>query len=75
MTPLSGPHKHLTEAARVCGLCACFQLGRLRAQAAINGVSELVIMEQTGHWSVATLRLSIWLGEFFRQNAAAGLGI
>jgi hypothetical protein len=32
-------------------------------------------MEQTGHWSVATLRLSIWLGEFFRQNAAAGLGI
>jgi hypothetical protein len=39
------------------------------------GVSEFVIMEQTGHRSVAILRLSIRLCELFRQNAAARLGI
>lgn len=44
-------------------------------EAAMIEVSEFVIMEQTGHRSVATLRLSIWLCELFRQNAAARLGI
>lgn len=44
-------------------------------QAAMNGVSECIIMKQTGHRSVATLRRYIRLSEMFRQNAAAGLGI
>ena len=44
-------------------------------QAAINGVSEFVIMKQTGHRSVSTLRRYIRLGEMFSQNAASGLGI
>ena len=44
-------------------------------QAAMNGVRELVIMRQTGHRSVTTLRRYIRSGELFRENAAAGLGI
>ena len=44
-------------------------------QAAMNGVSEYLIMRQTGHRSVMTLRRYIRIGEIFRQNAAAGLGI
>jgi integrase len=44
-------------------------------QAAMNGVSERVIMRQTGHRSVATLRRYIRIGEMFRENAARGLGI
>jgi integrase len=44
-------------------------------QAAMNGVSEFVIMKQTGHRSVSTLRRYIRLGEMFTQNAASGLGI
>lgn len=44
-------------------------------QAAMNGVSEFVIMKQTGHRSVTSLRRYIRLGEIFCQNAAAGLGI
>jgi len=45
------------------------------AQAAMNGVREFVIMKQTGHKTVATLRRYIRSGEIFRENAAAGLGI
>jgi integrase len=44
-------------------------------QAAMNGVSEFVIMKQTGHRSISTLRRYIRLGEMFSQNAASGLGI
>jgi integrase len=44
-------------------------------QAARNGVAERVIMQQTGHKTVATLRRYIRKGEIFRENAAAGLGI
>ena len=44
-------------------------------QAATNGVREFVIMRQTGHRSVATLRRYIRSGEIFRENAVAGLGI
>jgi integrase len=44
-------------------------------QAAMNGVSERVIMRQTGHKSTATLRRYIRIGEMFRENAARGLGI
>ncbi|MGO8751109.1 MAG: site-specific integrase [Thermoguttaceae bacterium] len=44
-------------------------------QAAMNGVREFLIMRQTGHKTVATLRRYIRSGEIFRENAAAGLGI
>lgn len=44
-------------------------------QAAMNGVREFVIMKQTGHKTVTTLRRYIRSGELFRENAAAGLGI
>jgi site-specific recombinase XerD len=44
-------------------------------QCAINGVREFMIMRQTGHKTVATLRRYIRSGEIFRENAAAGLGI
>lgn len=44
-------------------------------QAAMNGVREFVIMKQTGHKTVATLRRYIRSGEIFRENAAADLGI
>jgi integrase len=44
-------------------------------QAAMNGVREFVIMKQTGHKTVATLRRYIRSGKIFRENAAAGLGI
>jgi integrase len=44
-------------------------------QAAMNGVREFVIMRQTGHKTIATLRRHIRSGEIFRENAAAGLGI
>lgn len=44
-------------------------------RAAMNGVREFVIMKQTGHKTVATLRRYIRSGEIFRENAAAGLGI
>jgi integrase len=44
-------------------------------QASMNGVGEFVIMKQTGHRSVATLRKYIRTGEIFRINAAAGLGL
>jgi integrase len=44
-------------------------------QASMNGISEFVIMRQTGHKSTETLRKYIRLGEIFRINAAAGLGL
>lgn len=44
-------------------------------QAAMNGVREFVIQRQTGHKTVSMLRRYIRLGEIFRENAAAGLGI
>ena len=72
--------KLLKRAARRAGL-KVEELGghSLRAgcvtQAAMNGVREYVIMRQTGHKTVATLRRYIRSGEIFRENAAAGLGI
>jgi integrase len=47
----------------------------LVTQASMNGVSEFVIMKQTGHKTVDTLRRYIRLGQTFTQNAASGLGI
>lgn len=44
-------------------------------QAAMNGVPEYIIMKQTGHKTVATLRKYIRSGEIFRDNAAASLGL
>jgi integrase len=44
-------------------------------QAAMNGVREFVIMRQTGHKTVATLRRYFRSGDIFRENAASGLGI
>lgn len=44
-------------------------------QAARNGVPEPVIMQQTGHKSVAMLRQYRRRGEIFTENAAAGLGL
>jgi integrase len=44
-------------------------------QASLNGISEFVIMKQTGHVSPTTLRKYIRMGEIFRINAAAGLGL
>jgi len=42
-----------------------------------QGVSALerIIMQQTGHHDVATLRRYIRMGQIFRQNAASKLGI
>jgi integrase len=44
-------------------------------QPAMNGVREFVIMKQTGHKTIATLRRYIRSDEIFRENADAGLGI
>jgi integrase len=44
-------------------------------QGAMNGVREIVIMKQTGHRSLATLRKYIRHGEIFKQNSAASLGL
>jgi site-specific recombinase XerD len=44
-------------------------------QASMNGVGELIIMKQTGHRSLPTLRKYIRSGQLFRQNAASGLGL
>ena len=44
-------------------------------QATMNGISEFVVMKQTGHKTVETLRRYIRLGQIFTQNAASGLGI
>ncbi|HTQ57228.1 MAG TPA: site-specific integrase [Bryobacteraceae bacterium] len=47
----------------------------LATQAAMNGASELAIMRQTGHRSLATVRRYIREGTLFRDNAAAKLGL
>jgi integrase len=47
----------------------------LVTQAAMNGVSEFVIMKQTGHKSLEVLRRYIRMGQMFTENAAAALGI
>jgi integrase len=43
--------------------------------AAMAGVSERVIMQQTGHKNVAMLRRYIREGSLFRENAAAAVGL
>ncbi len=47
----------------------------LATQAAANGVPERLIMRQTRHRSVATLRRYIRQGSLFRENAAAKVGL
>jgi len=47
----------------------------LATQAAMNGASELAIMKQTGHRSLATVRKYIREGSLFRDNAATKLGL
>ena len=47
----------------------------LATQAAMNGATELAIMKQTGHRSLATVRKYIREGSLFRENAAAKLGL
>jgi integrase len=47
----------------------------LATQAAMNGASELAIMKQTGHRSLATVRKYIRDGALFRDNAATKLGL
>ncbi len=47
----------------------------LATSAAAAGVSERVIMDQTGHRSVAVLRKYIREGSLFRENAAARVGL
>jgi hypothetical protein len=56
----------------------------LATQAGMNGATELAIMKQTGHRSLAMLRRYIrggemWRyirgGEMWRKNAAASLGL
>lgn len=44
-------------------------------QAAMNGVSEFVIMKRSGHRTVASLKRYVRLGRIFTENAAASLGI
>ncbi len=47
----------------------------LATQAALNGATELTIMKQTGHRSLAMLRRYIRDGDLWRNNAAASLGL
>lgn len=47
----------------------------LATQASISGASELEIMNQTGHRSIASLRRYIRDGNLFRQNAAGKIGL
>ncbi len=47
----------------------------LATQASMSGVSELEIMSQTGHKSIATLRRYIRDGNLFRKNAAGQVGL
>jgi hypothetical protein len=43
--------------------------------AAMAGVSERIIMLQTGHKNIAVLRRYIREGSVFRENAAAAVGL
>jgi site-specific recombinase XerD len=68
------------RAARRGGLAALDYAGHslragLATQAAMNGASELAIMKQTGHRSLATVRKYIRDGALFRDNAATKLGL
>ena len=47
----------------------------LATAAAIGGASERAIMAQTGHRSTAMVRRYIRDGNFFRENAAAKVGL
>ena len=47
----------------------------LATQAYLNGASELAIMQQTGHRSLATLRKYIRDASLFRDNPAGRLGL
>jgi integrase len=47
----------------------------LATAAAMAGVSERAIQEQTGHKSLAMLRRYIRAGSLFRENAAAKIGL
>jgi integrase len=47
----------------------------LATQAYLNGATELAIMQQTGHRSLATVRKYIRGGSLFRDNPAAKLGL
>ncbi|HWQ74249.1 MAG TPA: site-specific integrase [Syntrophomonas sp.] len=47
----------------------------LATSAAMNGVSERAIMNQTGHHSQAMVRRYIREGSLFNDNAAAGVGL
>ena len=47
----------------------------LATEAALAGVSERVIMAQTGHRSVTMVRRYIRSGNLFRENAAARVGL
>lgn len=68
------------RAAGRCGLETMDYAGHslragLATQAAMNGASELAIMKQTGHRSLATVRKYIREGSLFRDNAATKLGL
>jgi integrase len=47
----------------------------LATQAYLNGATELAIMQQTGHRSLATVRKYIRQGSLFRDNPAGKLGL
>lgn len=47
----------------------------LATQAAMNGVSERAIMDQTGHKSLTVMRRYIRDGSLFRENAAGKVGL
>lgn len=57
------------------GLCGHSLRAGCVTQIAMNGVRESVIMTQTGHKTIATLRRFIRSGEMFCENATTGLGI
>jgi hypothetical protein len=57
--------------ARFHGLAA----RALVTAAAMAGVSERIIMLQTGHKNIVVLRRYIREGSVFRENAAASVGL
>jgi integrase len=68
------------RAAEAAGLDAAQYAGHslragLATAAAQAGVSERVIMQQTGHRSLPVLRKYIREGSLFRENAAAQVGL
>jgi integrase len=72
--------KRAKRAAAAAGLDPARYAGHslragLATAAAQAGVSERVIMQQTGHRSVAMVRRYIRDGSLFRDNAAAAVGV